>query len=145
MNLFDSSWFYWAVGVAVGLPLGLIVLTECHHALVRRQSYLARPVALLRNYLLPLGALLLLLVEAAQVPFRDVSVRVLATVFSFLVLVLLLSGLSATLFQGAPQGSWRKRVPAIFLDVARFVLIGVGLAVIFSYVWGVRIGGVFAA
>jgi small-conductance mechanosensitive channel len=145
MNPFESSWFYWAVGVAVGLPVGLIVLTECHRALVRRQSYLARPVNLLRNYLLPLGALLLLLVEAAQVPFRDTSVRVLATVFSFVVLVLLLSGLNATLFEGAPQGSWRKRVPAIFVDVARFVLIGVGLAVIFSYVWGVRIGGLFAA
>jgi small-conductance mechanosensitive channel len=144
MNLF-GSWFYWAVGVAVGLPIGLIVLTEWHHALVRRQSYLARPVALLRHFLLPLGALLLLLIEAAQVPFQNTSVRILATVFAFVVLVLLLSGLNATLFQAAPEGSWRKRVPAIFLDVARFVLIGVGLAVIFSYIWGARIGGLFAA
>lgn len=144
MNLFES-WFYWAVGVAVGLPVGLIILTEWHHALARKQSHLARPVALLRHYLLPLGALLLLLVEAAQIPFHDTFVRVLATVFGFVVLVLLLSGLNATIFQGAPEGSWRKRVPGIFLDVARFVLIGVGLAVIFSYVWGARIGGLFAA
>ncbi|HYB36910.1 MAG TPA: mechanosensitive ion channel family protein [Mycobacterium sp.] len=145
MNVFDSSWFYWALGVAVGLPVGLIVLTEWHHALVRRESHLAGPVNLLRRYLLPLGALLVLLVAAAQVPFRDTAVRILATVFGFVVLVLLLSGLNATLFQAAPEGSWRKRVPAIFVDVARFVLIGVGLAVIFSYIWGARIGGLFAA
>ncbi|ORW06142.1 mechanosensitive ion channel domain-containing protein [Mycobacterium kyorinense] len=144
MKLFDS-WFYWAAGVAVGLPVGLILLTEWHHALVRRRSYLARPVFLLRQYLLPLGALLLLLVNAAQVPFHDTWVRVLATVFAFVVLVLLLSGLNATIFQGAPEGSWRKRVPAIFLDAARFLLIAVGLAVVFSYVWGARIGGLFAA
>ena len=49
--------------------------------------------------------------------------RVVATVFGFVVLVLLLSGLNATLFQGAPEGSWRKRMPSIFLDVARFALI----------------------
>ncbi len=145
MSLLESSWFYWALGVAIGLPVGLIVLTEGHQALARRRSYLARPVNLLRNYLVPLGALLLLLVNAAQVPLRDTSVRVIATVFGFLVLVLLLSGFNATVFQNAPEGSWRKRVPAIFLDVARFLLIGVGLAVIFSYIWGARIGGLFTA
>jgi len=145
VNTFNSSWFYWAVGVAVGLPMGLIGLTECHRTLVRRQSYLARPVDLLRNYLLPLGALLLLLVTAAQIPVRDTSVRIIATVFGFVVVVLLLSGLNATVFQGAPEGSWRKRTPAIFLDVTRLVLIAVGLALIFSFIWGARIGSLFAA
>ena len=53
--LLDSSWFYWAIGVAVGLPVGLILLTEWQHVLVRRQSILARPVSLLRNYLASAG------------------------------------------------------------------------------------------
>jgi small-conductance mechanosensitive channel len=145
MNAFNSSWFYWAVGIAIGLPAGLILLTELQDALVRRNSRLARQVSLLRNYLLPLGALLLLLVQASQVPARDIPVRLLTTVFGVLVLVLLLSGLNATVFEGAPENSWRKRLPAIFLDVARFALIGVGLAVMLSYIWGVRIAGVFTA
>ena len=145
MNLFSSSWFYWALGVAVGLPLAIILLTELQHALIRRRSHLARQVSLLRNYVLPLGALLVLLVEARQVPAHDTSVRILTTVFGFLVLVLLVSGLNATVIQYAPEGSWRKRLPVIFLDVARFALIGVGLAVILSYIWGVRIGGLFTA
>ena len=102
-------------------------------------------MSLLRNYLLPLGALLLLLVQASQIPARDVPVRILTTVFGLLVLVLLLSGLNATVFEGAPEKSWRKRLPTIFLDVARFALIGVGLAVMLSYIWGVRIGGLFTA
>ena len=89
-NLFSASWFYWAVGVAVGLPVVLVLLTEWHHSLVRSQSFLARPVSLLRNYLLPLGALLVLLVKATQVSAEDTSVRVVATVFGFVVLVLLL-------------------------------------------------------
>jgi len=141
----DAAWFYWAVGLTVGLPFTLIALTELHHALARRQNALARPVNLLRSYLVPLIALLLLLVKVAQVPERLNSVRMLATVFGFLVLVLLLSGLNATLFESAPQGSWRARVPTIFRDVTRLLLIAVGLALILSYVWGVRIGGLFTA
>ena len=145
MKFVDAAWFYWAVGLTVGLPFTLIALTELHHALARRQNALARPVNLLRSYLVPLTALLLLLVKVAQVPERLNSVRMLATVFGFLVLVLLLSGLNATLFESAPQGSWRARVPTIFRDVTRLLLIAVGLALILSYVWGVRIGGLFTA
>jgi small-conductance mechanosensitive channel len=142
---FDSPWLYWAAGLALGLPIVLIGLTEWHQSLLRKHSYLAGPVNLLRTYLVPLGALLLLLTEVAQIPPDITSVRVLATVFSFVVLLLLLSGLNATLFQGAPEGSWRQRLPAIFLDVTRLLVIGVGLTLIFSYVWGVRVGGLFAA
>jgi small-conductance mechanosensitive channel len=145
MNTLHSSWFYWAVGVALGFPAVVIMLTELHHALVRRNSRLVRQVSLLRNYLLPLGSLLLLLVNAAQIPAGAPLVRILSTVFGFLVLVLLLSGLNATVFEGAPEESWRKRLPTIFLDAARFALIGIGLTLILSYIWGVRVGGLFTA
>ncbi|CAM2817889.1 hypothetical protein BST27_12475 [Mycobacterium intermedium] len=145
MSIFGSPWFYWAVGVVVGLPIGIVALTELQHTLIRRRSHLARQVGLVRTFLLPLGALLLLLVNADGVPARDTAVRILMTVFGFLVLVTLLSGLNATVFVNAPAGSWRKRLPVIFLDVARFVLIGAGLAVILSFVWGVRIAGLFTA
>ncbi|MGA9494156.1 MAG: mechanosensitive ion channel family protein [Mycobacterium sp.] len=145
MNPIDPLWLYWAGGLAFGLPFVLIGLTEWHHHLARRRSALTKPVGLLRNYLVPLAALLVLLVKVAQVPAGNTSVRELATVFGFVVLVLLLSGLNATVFEGAPEGSWRQRVPTIFRDVTRFLLIAVGLALIFSYVWGVRVGGLFTA
>jgi small-conductance mechanosensitive channel len=144
-DVFTSAWFYWAVGIAIGLPIGLVALTEWQHALRRKQSFLLRPVTVLRNYLLPIGALLLLLTEARQVPAGSTSVRTVATLFAFVVLILLLSGVNAALFQGAPAGTWRKRVPTIFVDVARFVLIAVGLAVIFSYIWGANVRGLFTA
>jgi small-conductance mechanosensitive channel len=141
----DAPWFYWAVGVAIGFPILLVMLTELQHALRRRDSFLTRPVYLLRTYILPLGALLILLVQAMQISGETTPVRVVATVFGFVVLVLLLSGLNATFFQGAPEGSWRKRIPSIFLDVARFALIAVGVGLIFAYIWGAHIGGLFTA
>src|SRR6476659_3732918 len=144
-SVFDAPWFYWAIGVAVGFPVCLVFLTEVHNALLRRGNALARPVHLLRNYILPLGALLILLVQGIQVSGEATPVRVVATVFGFVVLVLLLSGLNATVFQGAPEGTWRKRIPTIFLDVARFALIAVGIALILAYIWGANIGGLFTA
>ncbi len=144
-SVFDAPWFYWAIGVAVGFPVCLVFLTEVHNALLRRGNALARPVHLVRNYILPLGALLILLVQAIQVSGEATPVRVVATVFGFVVLVLLLSGLNVTMFQGAPEGSWRKRIPSIFLDVARFALIAVGVGLIFAYIWGANVGGLFTA
>ncbi|HEX2283622.1 MAG TPA: mechanosensitive ion channel family protein [Mycobacterium sp.] len=144
-SVLDAQWFYWAVGVAVGFPIALILLTELHNALRRRNSSLARPVHLLRNYLLPLGALLILLVQAMQVSGEATPVRIVATVFGFVVLVLALSSLNATLFQDAPEGTWRKRIPSIFLDVARFALIAVGVGLMLAYIWGAHVGGLFTA
>jgi small-conductance mechanosensitive channel len=144
-SVLDTSWFLWAAGVAIGLPVVLVLLTELHHSLARRGSYLARPIHLLRNYIVPLGALLILLVKGTQVAANATPVRIIATVFGFIVLVLLLSGLNATLFQGAPDGSWRKRVPSIFLDVARFALIAIGVGVMFSFIWGADVGRLFTA
>ena len=68
-----------------------------------------------------------------------------ATAFGFVVLVLLLSGTNATLFEGAPAESWRHRIPSIFLEVARFALIAVGVGLILAYIWGAHIGGLFTA
>jgi small-conductance mechanosensitive channel len=141
----DAPWFYWAIGVAVGFPLALVFLTEIHNALLRRGNALARPVHLLRNYILPLGTLLLLLVKATQVSAEATPVRIVSTVFGLVVLILLLSGLNATLFQGAPEGSWRKRIPSIFLDVARFAIIAIGVAIMFSFIWGADVGRLFTA
>jgi small-conductance mechanosensitive channel len=144
-SVMDSSWFYWALAVAIGLPVGLVLLTELQHALARRGSHLARPVHLVRNYLLPLGALLILLTKATQAEAGATPVRIVATVFAFVVLILLLSSMNATLFQGAPEGTWRHRIPTIFLDVARFAVIAVGLALIMAYIWGANVGGLFTA
>jgi small-conductance mechanosensitive channel len=144
-DVFDAPWFYWAVGVAIGFPVCLVLLTELHNGLRHRNHPLARPVQLLRNYILPLGALLVLLVQAIQISGNATPVRIVATVFGFVVLVLLLSSLNATMFEDAPEGSWRQRIPSIFLDVARFALIAIGVGIMLAYVWGANVGGLFTA
>lgn len=144
-SVLAAPWFYWAIGIAIGLPVLLIALTEWQHALRRRGSALIGPVSLLRNYLLPLGALLLAMIGATQMPAGSTPVRIISTLVATVVLLLMLSGIKASLFASAPETSWRRRMPAIFLDVARFALIAIGIAVIFAYIWGANVGGLFTA
>ncbi len=145
MEVLTAPWFYWSIIIAAALPATLVALTELQHALSRRSSFLARPVALLRNFIVPLGALLLLVVKTTAISIEATPVRIGYTVFGFIVLVMVLSGLNATIFENAPAGSWRRRMPTIFVDVARFAIIAIGLAMILAYVWGANVGGLFTA
>ncbi len=144
-GLLGQSWFYWAIGVCIGLPLGLVLLTEWQHILRRRGSALLWPVTLMRNYLLPLTALLMLMLGATQMPDRSTPVRIVSTLAAVSVLMLILAGIKAALFQRAPDDSWRRRIPGIFLDVVRFGLIAIGTGLILAYIWGAHIGGLFTA
>ena len=145
MSILSAPWFYWTVIVAVGLPLSVLLLTELQHALDRRGSVLARPVGLLRTFIVPLGAFLVLLVNTTDVSVDATGIRIISTVLGFFVLVMALSGVNGTVFASAPSGSWRRRMPTIFIDVARFVIIAVGVAMILAYVWGANVGGLFTA
>ena len=144
-DLFGQPWFGWALAVVIGFPVLLVILTESHTALVRRGSALAKPVSLLRNYVLPAGALLVLLTRAGDVSAEATPVRIIATVFGFVVLLMLLAGINAALFSNAERGSWQQRIPSIFVDIVRLVLIIAGLAVLFSFVWDADVAGLFTA
>ena len=144
-DVFSQPWFGWAVAVVIGFPVLLVILTESHTALVRRGSALAKPVSLLRNYVLPAGALLILLTRAGDVSAEATPVRIIATVFGFVILLMLLAAINAALFSNAERGSWQQRIPSIFVDIVRLVLIIAGLAVLFSFVWDADVAGLFTA
>ena len=120
-------------------------LTELQNALTRRYSPLAGPVAMLRNFALPAGALFVLFTQVWEIDREETWVQILATVFGFLVIVLVLSALNVLLFKQASTGTWRERMPSIFIDIARLLLVVIGLAMLFSWVWGADVGGLFAA
>jgi small-conductance mechanosensitive channel/CRP-like cAMP-binding protein len=145
MNVTSQSWFGWAVGLVIVLPIALIALTELQGWLLRRGNPMAGPVAMLRNFALPAGALWVLFTQVWELDGEATWVRILATVFGFLLLVLVLAALNVVLFQQAATGTWRERMPSIFVDIVRLVLVVVGLAVLFSWVWDANVAGLFAA
>jgi len=145
MDAFADGWGWWLIGLAVGVPVLLVVLTELIGTLSRRSNPLAKPLLLLRNWVVPAGALFGLLSFAIQSPADQVWVRVVATVFGFLVILLVLSSFNVALFANAAPGSWRERIPTIFVEIARLVLVVVGLGLLFSWVWDADVGGLITA
>lgn len=125
ISVLSAPWFLWAVGIAVGLPLLLITLTEWQHSLRRRgqqdgatgrgaaqlSGTAGRPVARTGGRHPDPGH------RNPGLHVRDHAV---------VVLILLLSGIKGIAVPG--RFGKRARVPSIFVDVVRFALIAVGVA-----------------
>lgn len=144
-SLTGQTWFWPALIVIVGLPVALLVLHELWVVLSRRGSAFARPVALLRNWVLPAAAVYLLFQQLEISDADPTWSKVTATVVGFLIMLLLLSGANAALFGEARTGSWRDRLPGIFVDLGRLLLIIIGIGLLLSWVWGANIGGLITA
>lgn len=144
-DIVSQPWFWPAVIVSVGLPLVLIALTELANMLVRRGSRAAPIVVMVRNYLVPLAGVLVLLAQPGAWEGSGTWPRVIWTIFGLLVIVVTVNAVNHLVFNRAEKGSWRDRFPSIFSDVIRFVFIIVGIALVFYWVWGADIAGVFAA
>lgn len=130
------GWEFWTIALIIGLPICVLVLSEVQLRLRRRESPLAAPMNRIRILLLPLVGLLLLLTQAAQVPTDNSGVRIVATFVGIGVVTSTLGLLDAVLFGNARQGTWRERLPSIFVDLGRLILIVAGAAVVASTVWG---------
>jgi small-conductance mechanosensitive channel len=144
-DIWNEPWFWPALIVIIGLPVVLLVLTEVHSLLDRRGSRASPIILLLRNYVAPLGALMLLITQATYANIDLTWFQIAATLFGFLIILVILNTLNFALFVTAKQTSWRSRIPSIFVDIVRIIIIIVCLAVLFSVVWKADIAGVFTA
>jgi small-conductance mechanosensitive channel len=146
-DILTEPWFWPATSVILGLPIALLVLGEVHTGMVRRGTPGAHIVLLVRNVLAPLAAIIILFTqiptEAGNADFTWPKVA--ATAFGFVLILVLLNGLNLAIFVTAKQGTWRNRIPSIFVDIARVLLIVICLAVLFGWIWNADIAGFFTA
>lgn len=146
MNEFWAQpWFWPAVAVTIGLPIALVACTEAARVLDRRGSRAASIVRLVRNFALPLGALLILLTQVDNLQLEVNWTRITATVFGFVLILVAINLLNFAIFATAERGSWRQRIPSIFIDIVRLIVIVVCFALLFQWVWNADVGGLFTA
>jgi len=146
-DILSEPWFWPATSVIIGLPIALLILGEVHTAMVRRGSAGAHIVLMVRNVLVPLGAIIILFTQIPQEAGNEEFTwpKVAATAFGFVLILVLLNGLNLAIFVTAKQGTWRGRIPSIFVDIARVLLIVICLAVLFGWIWNADIAGFFTA
>ena len=137
--------FVWAIALAIGFPLISVTLAEIVLRLRRRGNALAAPVGFLRDFIVPTLAALVLLTKVIGWSFDVTSVRLVETLFWLLVVNAALSFLNAILFARAREGTWQAKMPRLFIDMARVVIVLFCLAIVLSTVWGQNLGQWIAA
>jgi small-conductance mechanosensitive channel len=145
LDITSQPWFGWSLALIIGLPVLVIALSEIHLRLQRSGNALAKPVNRLRIWLVPLTGLFILLSKAGEVSSENNGLRVVATLVGVVAVSVALAGLNAVLFGNAAEGTWRERLPSIFIDLVRLILIVTGAAIVAAYVWSLPVGGWFAA
>jgi small-conductance mechanosensitive channel/CRP-like cAMP-binding protein len=130
---------------AAGWALLTILLTVLQRRLRPRQHPLDGTVRGLRNLLLPL-LLVLALWHALDGPRADdVWFRLLETVLWMAGLVVALSLVRNTAFTQKDGGQYQTRVPKLFLDILRVILVLVGAVFVVKGVWGQDVSALVTA
>ena len=143
--VWEEPWLAWPAALAVLFPAAVLVLGEVVARLRREHHPLVAPLRLTRNWAVPLLVGWLFLTRVLEWPADSTLVRLVSTGFFLVALAAVLGAVNAVLFRRADRASWRARVPALFLDLSRFVLVLVGTSVILSTVWGQDLGGLLTA
>jgi small-conductance mechanosensitive channel len=126
----------WSIGLTVVFPLLLILTGEVLLRLRRTNHPLVSPIVETRSVLIPVLATLVIMVKVMGLDANTISVRLVETLFWLIVVHAALSFLNAILFARAKEGSWQARLPGLFVDLIRVVLVLVCAAIVLSTVWG---------
>lgn len=141
--------FWPSVGLAVGFPLSLLALNEAI-AVCRRRGYaVERTLRNLRNLVVPALALLIFVRFVLELPKESTAARLVESSLWILLLYTLLGVVNDLVFgrgepvEGRPR--WTDKVPKLFRDLVRALLVAIGAMVVYSQVWGHEVSAALTA
>jgi small-conductance mechanosensitive channel len=143
LDQLQGRWAF-ALALAVGFPLLLVALSELEFALHRAGHPVAGSFRWIRTWVLPLAALTLFLRWVLLLPSTSLLVRIVETLCWTTVIVAIMGAVNNLVFESAQRGTWQHKVPRLLRDVLRLVLVAIGLALVYAFVWGREIGGAIA-
>lgn len=146
-DLFEqaASNFWPALGLAIGFPLVLLMLNEAIAFCERRGQPVGKTLRTIRNLVIPTLAVLIFSRSVLGLADDSTTVRVIQTVFLVVLLYALLGVVNDLVFGIGEPDSWRSRVPKLFRDLSRALLVAVGAMFIYSKVWGYELTNALTA
>ena len=122
-----------------------MALNELGFALARAGHPVAASVRFVRTWVVPLVALTLFLRWVVLLPATSLGVRLTETLCWATAIVAIMGVVNNLVFESARPGTWQSKVPRLLRDLLRLLLVAIGLAMVYSFVWGREIGGAIAA
>jgi small-conductance mechanosensitive channel len=144
LNLINEQWAV-ALALAVAFPAVLIGLSELGFALARAGHPVAASVRFIRSWVVPLVTLAIFLRWVVRLPGTSLGIRLTETLCWATAIVAIMGMVNNLVFETARQGTWQSRVPGLLRDLLRLLLAAIGIAIVYSVVWGREIGGAIAA
>ncbi len=135
----------WGTIVVIVFPCVTLALEESVTRLQRRASPIAKPIVQLRNFVMPLAALLIVAVNILQLPVTHPAVKALATLLGIASIFVVLQFLGEICVENSPQYRWQLQIPNLLFQCARlFVILCIG-GYVLATVWNVDLGRVAQA
>jgi small-conductance mechanosensitive channel len=137
----------WAAVLIVLLPVLIIGAGEAQERLRQRGSLLEKPVATVRNWVLPLATLWILVVLIFDQADTNILARAIATAFLIAATAAVLQVLRFFTAEAAARAKvlGTRSVPQLFMMVPRLVVLLVAGWMLVSAIWNVDLTGLFAA
>lgn len=131
--------------IAGGAVVLFVLLHLAVGRLERRGDRLAKPLRGVRNLVVPLLAMVLLARLAFVWNDQGATTRVLETLLWVALIHVALSFFNHAFFGKRTTDEQRARIPKLFLDIVRGILVLIGTCIVLATVWGVNLGGMFTA
>lgn len=144
-TLFDNEWFRYGLILILGIPLLVVLLNELGNSLGRRDKTLRAPIRLIRNAVVPLGAMVMVFIHLLDFDRDGTAVKLVETVIWILGINATLSIANSLIFSDREGSLIKAKVPQLFLDIFRVLLVGLGAAIVLSAVWGADLGQMVTA
>ena len=148
-DLLDFNVAEWIVVVALilVLPASILIAGEIQERLRLRGSLLEQPVAIVRNWLLPIVAMWGLFVVVVGMDADSYLARVLASAGLVVLTIALLQFLRYFVDdkRGESKIPGTRSVPQLLMMVPRLLIILLAFWILFTAVWNVDLSGLFAA
>lgn len=144
-DFFSSNIFTIGLGIIIILPILVVLFNELIYKLRRNNRHLAPPVSLFRNLVLPLIALTIVFTQVIGFERATTPVKIAETIIWILIINIALALFNALFFSGSENSLIKTKIPQLFLDIFRVVMVLVGAAIVLSAVWGADLGGMVTA
>ena len=93
--LLGENWFRWAAGLSLGFPLIMLGLTEVVERLKRLNSPLLNSVQIVRQWVVPLAAAILLFNQVMAIDVNSIPLKLLRTMIWLAIVIVALASIDA--------------------------------------------------
>jgi len=136
MSLFDTSYFYCALALVIGIPLSIVCLNELIDRSQRAHGSYTHVLSFVRDVVLPLFVLTIMLRYVFVVDDQNLPTKLVSTAF-WLVLIVAVFRLSRKFIGSGdyPDNDWRSLIPHMFLRLPPYAIIGFVVYHVIENLW----------